>query len=214
MILAGQCFFRLYGDPLRDGLTRPPHRTAAPSFGSGAPLSSGAGLAASARFRRRSVIRVVRTKVTSKRLAVYLGLALAAYLLMIKVVVPRLPLPSQMANMKKVEAHIAAIEPGWREFKRDHSGLELVRFWADTRYDGAFGVRGYVTSEVQAAQVISFVRDTHLPRPLYTNQLKMVDPESFAFYKEIESEPAGAAGQSQPVRAETNQPSAAAGSGR
>jgi len=145
---------------------------------------------------------------SGKRLAIYLGAAVAVYLLVIFVVKPLLPDSPQIANMKRVKAHIVAIEPSWQTFKNTNAGFDLVWFWPDTREDGLFGVRGYVTSQVQVAQILAFVTNSRPPRPLYTEQLKVVDSESFAFYREFwtptNSEPGGAANRSQPVRAGTN----------
>ena len=145
-----------------------------------------------------------------KRLVIYLGCAAAVYIIGAKVVAPLLPDP-QRDNMRRVDAHIALIKPQWEEFKRTNGGLELVRLRPDAREDGLYAVTGYVTSQVQVAEVLKFITATEPPRPFYTNAFKVVTPEDFEIYKASEIVPAN---RSQPVRPETNRASPAAGSRR
>jgi hypothetical protein len=155
---------------------------------------------------------------SGKRLAIYLIAPVVIYLLGIFVVKPLLPDTPQEANMKRVRAHIKSIDPSWERFKATNAGFDLVWFWPDTRTDGLFGVRGYLTSQVQVAQLLTFITSTCPPRPLYTDRLRVVDAESFEFYKAAHigtnSEPGGAANRSQPVGSQTNRTPSAAGSGR
>ncbi len=150
---------------------------------------------------------------SGKRLAIYVCCAVMTYLLGIFVVKPLLPEP-QLEHLKQVAAHIQAIEPAWHQFKSTNAGFELVKFSQYTDGDGMFRVSGWVTSQVQVARLLEFLSGTRPPRPLFTNYLKVVDPQSFNQQLEIESEPSSSVNRSQPVRLETNRTSAAAGSGR
>jgi hypothetical protein len=147
---------------------------------------------------------------STKRLAIYLLSAVAIYVFAIFVVKPLLPEP-QLENLKRVAAHIQAIEPAWQQFKSTNAGFELVKFHQFTDGDGMFQVSGYLTSQVQVVRLLQFLSDTHPPRPLFTNFLKVVDSQTFETYLEWESEPGGAGNRSQPVSSETNRASAAAG---
>ena len=86
--------------------------------------------------------------------------------------------------MKEVKAHIQAMQQGWKGFQATNAGFDLVRFWPETRADGVFGVAGYLTSQVQLVQLETLLSNTHPPRPLYLEQLKLVDAERFAFESE------------------------------
>ena len=113
-------------------------------------------------------------------------------------------------NERQVAAHIAAIRTQWEAFRQTNAGLKFVKLKATYREDGSLGVSGPVTSQVQVAQILEFLRDTHPPRPIFTNFLTV----DAGLYEDSLAKVVSAANQSQPVREDTNQPSAAAGSGR
>lgn len=151
---------------------------------------------------------------SGKRLALYLGSAVMVYLIVVFVVKPLLPPSSQEVHMRQVKDHIAAIAPSWAAFKTTNQGFELVKFSVYTGEDGVFRVSGCVTSEVQVATLLTFLAETHPPTPLYTNGLRVLAPDEFQTWKEVLSEPDGAANRSQPISPSTTRASAAAGSGR
>lgn len=128
---------------------------------------------------------VIRMSVSAKRLVIYFACAVAIYLIGANVVAPRLP-NAQRDNMKRIDAHIALIRPQWEEFKRTNGGFDSVVFRPDTREDGLFAITGYVTSQVQVAQLLEFVSGTKPPRPLYTNALQVVTPERLEMDREAE----------------------------
>ena|SRR3982751_4107516 len=114
---------------------------------------------------------------SGKRLAVYLGCAVLAYLIGIFVVKPLLPPSSQEVHMKQVKEHIERISPAWTSFKGTNEGFDVVKFRVGTEDDGVMRVDGYLTSRVQVARLFNFLAETHPPRPLSTNYL-FVDHES------------------------------------
>jgi glycine cleavage system aminomethyltransferase T len=150
--------------------------------------------------------------VNPKHLAIYLGCALVIYgVVMCLAANRRTRQSNQMRNnLGQVNAHLALIRPQWEAFRQTNGGLECVRIRATYHAEGSLEVYGPATSQVQVAQALQFVRDTHPPRPLWTNALR-VDRDAYLYYR---AEPDGAANRSQPVQAETNRTSAAAGSGR
>jgi type II secretory pathway pseudopilin PulG len=149
---------------------------------------------------------------SSKHLAIYLGCALVIYGVVMYLAANRRARQSDQMrnNLRQVNAHLALIRPQWEAFRQTNAGLECVRIRATYHAEGSVEVYGPATSQVQVAQALQFVRDTHPPRPLWTNALR-VDREAYQCYR---AEPGGAANRSQPVQAETNRTSAAAGSGR
>jgi hypothetical protein len=110
-------------------------------------------------------------------------------------------------NERQAAAHIAAIRPEWEAFKRTNAGLEAIQLRPTYHEDGTLEVFGAVTSQVQVAQVLQFLRDTHPPKPLYSASLR-VDQ---AWYQDSLF---AATNGRQPTISETNSAQAAAGSGR
>lgn len=151
--------------------------------------------------------------VSAKRLGIFFVWGAVTYIVL-RIGIHFLPEPPQYVHLRQVKQHVTQIARDWTTFRSTNSGLDLVSFYPETRGDGLFGVRGYVTSEAHAAQAIQFVQSTHPPRPMYTNQLQVVDAESYAFYREMFSGPGGAANGNQPIRSETNSTTAATGSRR
>ncbi len=98
-------------------------------------------------------------------------------------------------NEQQVDAHLALIRPQWEAFKQTNAGLECVRIRTTYQGEGSLEVCGPVTSQVQVAQIVQFVRDTHPPRPIWTNGLR-VDAKAYQYYL---TEPGGAVNRSQPV---------------
>lgn len=141
--------------------------------------------------------------VSAKRLALFLVGGVAAYVLA-RVAIALLPESPQTINRRQVTEHIKAIEPQWERFKSTNSGFDLIEFWADTRGDGLFGVRGYLTSEVQVAELLTFITNSQPPRALYTNQLEVVDADRMADFRNAfrgtNSELRGSANGNQPSR--------------
>jgi hypothetical protein len=147
-----------------------------------------------------------------KRLAVYLGCAALIYcVVMGAAIIKRTRQNDQLRNnLRLVEAHLALAGPQWKAFRQTNAGLEFVQLRATYHQEGSLEVCGPVTSQVQVAQVLQFVRDIHPPRPLWTNALRV----DAAFYQYYLSELDGPASRSQPIRSEPSQTSPAAGSRR
>jgi hypothetical protein len=121
----------------------------------------------------------------------------------------------QGRHLLAIEEHIAKIAPQWDSFRAAHSGFQEVKLFAYTGGDGMFGATGQVASDEQVAELRKFMESTVPPRPIFLNFVHVVGPEYFELVRgQKKSEPDGAANQSQPVPPGTNQPSAAAGSGR
>ena len=127
-------------------------------------------------------------QVSAKRLGLFLLCGVLAYVIL-RVGVSFLPDPPQYVHLRQVKQHIDGIRPAWNLFRSTNSGFEEVQFYPESRADGLFGVRGFLTSAVQVARVVQFVESSHPPRPLYTNQLRVVDGETFADLRGTFSEP-------------------------
>jgi hypothetical protein len=120
-------------------------------------------------------------------------------------------LNSQRRHLIEVEDHIAKIAPQWQRFRAEHPGFQDVKLFAYTDGDGMFGANGNVASDEQASELKKFMEGTSSPCPIYVGSVHVVGPEFFEFQNRSEN---AAANRSQPVRAETNQTSSAAASGR
>jgi len=143
--------------------------------------------------------------VSTKRLAVFLAAGVATYVVA-RIGIAFLPESTQAIHRRQVREHIKAIAADWERFKMANSGFELIEFWPDTRDDGLFGIRGCLTSQVQVVKLLTFITNSQPPRPLYTNQLKVVDADTFALIMGEDLAGGDPANGGKPFSAESNRP--------
>ena len=136
-------------------------------------------------------------------------------------------------KVRRLQKDIEEVAPQWEAFKRTNLGFDSIVFFAsrDAAYGAKLKVRGTLSSS-REKQLYEFVASTKLsPYPFDTLNVRFrleYGPTAEELERPIkrgikrgklnglqnDSEQDGAANGSQPVRAVTNQPSAAAGSGR
>lgn len=155
----------------------------------------------------------MKTDPELRRIGRFILVGIGAYVVL-RIGIAPLPETGQHLHLRQVREHIASISNEWAQVRSTNEGLRYVQFYQETRGDGLFGIRGYVTSEVQVSEAIRFATNTQPPRPIFKEFLKIVEPDRLDFWGSSISEPSDSANASQPIRSETNGTSPAAGSRR
>lgn len=123
-----------------------------------------------------------------RRIGRFILVGVLAYIVL-RIGIALFPPTGQHLHLRQVKEHIASISNEWAQVRSTNEGLRYVQFYQETRGDGLFGIRGYVTSAVQVADVMRFASNTHPPRPIYSEFLKIVEPDRLDFWGRSISEP-------------------------